>query len=140
VQTNWTNRLLEIFNLRHAYSEQVRICIEIGLSCVQEDPHKRPTIQDIVNMLEETETECTDAAKKDLMLNNTEAKWGIYEPDDLPHDSRVILYVHFRFSCFVAYQPLRQVCHRHGKNFTSLLHGTTFQGSIKNYSIHDVFE
>jgi len=71
VQTNWTNRLLEIFNLRRAYSEQVRICIEIGLSCVQEDPYKRPTIQDIVNMLEETETKCTDAAKKDLMLNNT---------------------------------------------------------------------
>uniref|UniRef100_A0ACD5UJQ5 Uncharacterized protein n=1 Tax=Avena sativa TaxID=4498 RepID=A0ACD5UJQ5_AVESA len=68
VQENWTSRLVETANRRNAYSEQVKICITIGLSCVQEDRHKRPTIQDIVYRLEETETECTYAAMKDLLL------------------------------------------------------------------------
>lgn len=48
VQESWTNRLLETSNLRRAYSEQVKICIEVGLSCVQEDRQERPTIQDIL--------------------------------------------------------------------------------------------
>lgn len=61
VQESWTNRLLETSNLRRAYSEQVKICIEVGLSCVQEDRQKRPTIQDIVDILNETETTCTYA-------------------------------------------------------------------------------
>ncbi|KAE8768358.1 Cysteine-rich receptor-like protein kinase 26 [Hordeum vulgare] len=30
VQESWTNRLLETSNLRRAYSEQVKICIEVG--------------------------------------------------------------------------------------------------------------
>lgn len=58
---NWTNRIPETSNLKNAYSEQVKICIAIGLSCVQEDRHKRPTIQDIVDRLTETETKCTYA-------------------------------------------------------------------------------
>ncbi|KAF7012143.1 hypothetical protein CFC21_026365 [Triticum aestivum] len=73
VQENWTNRLLETSNRRNAYSEQVKICIEIGLSCVQEDRHKRPTIQDIVDRLNETETKCTSAARKDWLLIFQEA-------------------------------------------------------------------
>ncbi|XBI03954.1 hypothetical protein VPH35_132312 [Triticum aestivum] len=68
VQLIWTNRLLETSNLRKAYSEQVKICIEIGLSCVQEDRHKRPTIQDIVDKLNATETECIYASRNDLSL------------------------------------------------------------------------
>lgn len=68
MQENWTNRLLETLNLRRAYSEQVKICIEIGLSCVQEDRHKRPTIQDIVDRLNETVANCTYAARKDGLL------------------------------------------------------------------------
>ncbi|XP_047089189.1 cysteine-rich receptor-like protein kinase 44 isoform X1 [Lolium rigidum] len=68
VQENWTSRLLETSNRRNAYSEQIKICIEIGLCCVQEDRHRRPTIQDIVNRLEETETKCNYAARKDWSL------------------------------------------------------------------------
>lgn len=68
MQLIWTNRLLETSNLRKAYSEQVKICIEIGLSCVQEDRHKRPTIQDIVDKLNAMETECIYASRNDLSL------------------------------------------------------------------------
>jgi hypothetical protein len=73
VHENWMNRLLETSNRRAAYSRQVKICIEIGLSCVQEDRHKRPTIQDIIDRLNETETECTYAARKDWLLIFQEA-------------------------------------------------------------------
>ncbi|KAM0913778.1 hypothetical protein ACQ4PT_011948 [Festuca glaucescens] len=68
VQENWTNRILETSNRKNAYSEQVKICIAIGLSCVQEDRHKRPTIQDIVDRLNETETKCTYAVRKDSLI------------------------------------------------------------------------
>ncbi|KAM3260685.1 hypothetical protein ACQJBY_051755 [Aegilops geniculata] len=64
VQENWTNRPHETSSLMKAYSKQVKICIEIGLSCVQEDRHKRPTVKNIVDRLKETETECTYAYKK----------------------------------------------------------------------------
>uniref|UniRef100_A0ACD5UIM7 Uncharacterized protein n=1 Tax=Avena sativa TaxID=4498 RepID=A0ACD5UIM7_AVESA len=70
VQKKWTNRLYETSNLMKAYSEQVKICIEIGLNCVQEDRHKRPTINVIVDRLNETETECNYAATKDQLLTN----------------------------------------------------------------------
>ena len=68
MQENWTNRLHEASNLMKAHSEQVKICIQTGLRCVNSDRHKRPSIQDIVNRLNETETECTYAARKDRSL------------------------------------------------------------------------
>ncbi|KAM0867273.1 hypothetical protein ACQ4PT_042097 [Festuca glaucescens] len=68
VQENWTNRLYDTSNLMKAYSKQVKTCIEIGLSCVQGDRHRRPTVQDIVNRLNVTETECTYAARMDWLL------------------------------------------------------------------------
>uniref|UniRef100_A0ACD5ZDR4 Uncharacterized protein n=1 Tax=Avena sativa TaxID=4498 RepID=A0ACD5ZDR4_AVESA len=93
VLENWTNRLPEILNQRNAYSEQVKICIEIGLNCVQEDRHKRPTIQDIVSMLEETETKCTYAARKNWPLNFQEVHRKTFpqyalDPNDL-HDQQI---------------------------------------------------
>ncbi|XP_073354355.1 cysteine-rich receptor-like protein kinase 44 isoform X3 [Aegilops tauschii subsp. strangulata] len=68
VQEKWTNRLHETSSLMKAYSKQVKTCIQIGLMCVNDDRHKRPSIQDIVNRLNETETECTYAARKDGSL------------------------------------------------------------------------
>nr|BAK00852.1 predicted protein [Hordeum vulgare subsp. vulgare] len=65
VQEKWTNRLHETSNLMKAHSEQVKTCIEIGLRCVDDDRQRRPSIQDIVNRLHETETECAYAARKD---------------------------------------------------------------------------
>lgn len=38
-----------------AYCEQVNICTEIALSCMEIDRHKRPTIADIIHQLNDTE-------------------------------------------------------------------------------------
>jgi hypothetical protein len=38
-----------------AYCEQVNICTEIALSCMEIDRHKRPSIVDIINQLNDTE-------------------------------------------------------------------------------------
>ncbi|KAM0862388.1 hypothetical protein ACQ4PT_045298 [Festuca glaucescens] len=65
VREYWTNRIPEPWYKKDAYSEQVKACIEIGLSCVEDDRNKRPTIQDIVGRLKETETNCADAAGKE---------------------------------------------------------------------------
>ncbi|CAM0948559.1 unnamed protein product [Alopecurus aequalis] len=54
VHTNWMNRLKT--TLVHPYSIQVRKCIEIALSCVEADRHKRPTIGVIINNLNKTDS------------------------------------------------------------------------------------
>jgi hypothetical protein len=51
---DWRNRLQAISV--HIYSVQVRICIEIALSCVEADRHKRPSIGVIVNTLNKMES------------------------------------------------------------------------------------
>ncbi|KAM3345632.1 hypothetical protein ACQJBY_020235 [Aegilops geniculata] len=58
VHGNWMNRLQSAVSgdLLESYSEQVKRCIEIALSCVEADRRKRPTIGNIVKMLNETET------------------------------------------------------------------------------------
>jgi hypothetical protein len=38
------------------YSEQIMKCIEIALSCVENDRHKRPSIGDIIDKLNKMET------------------------------------------------------------------------------------
>ncbi|XP_045085156.1 uncharacterized protein [Aegilops tauschii subsp. strangulata] len=86
VQENWTNRLHETSSLMKAYSKQVKICIEIGLSCVQEDRHKRPTVKNIVDRLNETETECTYAYKKFDVQENS----GGLTPDYFMNNGRPV--------------------------------------------------
>nr|XP_051205710.1 uncharacterized protein LOC127319769 isoform X2 [Lolium perenne] len=54
VHMDWMNRL-QVLPV-HIYSVQVRRCIEIGLSCVEADRHKRPSIGLIVSALNETES------------------------------------------------------------------------------------
>lgn len=39
-----------------SHCKQVKRCIEIALSCAKVNHHKRPTIGDIINELNETET------------------------------------------------------------------------------------
>ncbi|XP_044974302.1 uncharacterized protein LOC123442352 isoform X3 [Hordeum vulgare subsp. vulgare] len=58
VHDNWRDRLQSTASgdLLESYSEQVKICIKIALSCLEADRRKRPTIGDIVNILTETET------------------------------------------------------------------------------------
>ena len=50
LKTNRASRRIE------AFCEQVNICTEIALDCVEIDRHKRPTIADIVHRLNDTET------------------------------------------------------------------------------------
>ncbi|KAM0846202.1 hypothetical protein ACQ4PT_055821 [Festuca glaucescens] len=54
VHMDWMNRLQE--TSVHIYCVQVRRCIEIALSCVEADRHKRPSIGVIVNTLNKTES------------------------------------------------------------------------------------
>ena len=44
-----SSRILE------AYCEQVRICTEVGVSSMEYDRHKRPSIVDIIDRLDATE-------------------------------------------------------------------------------------
>nr|XP_051205690.1 probable LRR receptor-like serine/threonine-protein kinase At1g53430 [Lolium perenne] len=66
VHTKWMNRLQSISV--HRYSVQVRRCIEIALSCVEAERHKRPSIGVIVNTLNKTESwvQIPDALRNDL--------------------------------------------------------------------------
>ncbi|KAM0830595.1 hypothetical protein ACQ4PT_066096 [Festuca glaucescens] len=58
VHLNWRNRLQETCtsSILEAYCEQVSICTEIGLSSMEADRHKRPSILDIIERLDETES------------------------------------------------------------------------------------
>ncbi|XP_044386752.1 putative cysteine-rich receptor-like protein kinase 35 isoform X4 [Triticum aestivum] len=59
VHVNWRKRLQETWHASQpleAYCKQVNICIEIALTCMESDRHKRPTIVDIIHKLNETET------------------------------------------------------------------------------------
>nr|XP_051206697.1 probable LRR receptor-like serine/threonine-protein kinase At1g53430 isoform X4 [Lolium perenne] len=65
VHMDWMNRLQPISV--HVYSVQVRRCIEIALSCVEADRHKRPSIGLIVSALNKTEScvQILDALRND---------------------------------------------------------------------------
>lgn len=56
---NWRQMLLkagwEDASCLDAYCNQVKTCIEIALNCVESNHHKRPSIEDIITMLNETE-------------------------------------------------------------------------------------
>ncbi|VAH25541.1 unnamed protein product [Triticum turgidum subsp. durum] len=59
VQENWRNRLQATSSSSQpleAYCQQVNMCTKIALSCMETDRDKRPTILDIIDKLNETET------------------------------------------------------------------------------------
>lgn len=57
VHEKWRKRLQETSEYElESYSEQVKRCIEIALSCLEADRRKRPSIGDIIRKLNETET------------------------------------------------------------------------------------
>lgn len=59
VHVNWRKRLQETWHASRpleAYCNQVKICIEIALTCMENDRHNRPTIVDIIHKLNQTET------------------------------------------------------------------------------------
>ncbi|XP_037484978.1 probable leucine-rich repeat receptor-like serine/threonine-protein kinase At3g14840 isoform X3 [Triticum dicoccoides] len=58
VHVNWRKRLQETWHASRqleAYCNQVKICIQIALTCMENDRHKRPTIVDIIHKLNQTE-------------------------------------------------------------------------------------
>uniref|UniRef100_A0A453AH44 Protein kinase domain-containing protein n=2 Tax=Aegilops tauschii subsp. strangulata TaxID=200361 RepID=A0A453AH44_AEGTS len=65
VQENWRNRFqatLSSSQPLEGYCQQVNICTKIALSCMETDRHKRPTILDIIDKLNETETMIDEAS------------------------------------------------------------------------------
>lgn len=58
VQGNWRNRLQRTWSSSwlEAYCQQVKICTEIGLNCLEGGPAKRPTTLEIVSRLDELES------------------------------------------------------------------------------------
>ena len=38
-----------------AYCNQVKTCTEIAVKCVESNSHKRPSIEDVISMLNQTE-------------------------------------------------------------------------------------
>ncbi|CAM0958763.1 unnamed protein product [Alopecurus aequalis] len=68
VNENWRNRLEEtcIPHTLEANCEQLSICTDIGLRCMDMDRHKRPSIVDIIHVLDVTET----MIEKVLALNH----------------------------------------------------------------------
>ncbi|KAM0830591.1 hypothetical protein ACQ4PT_066094 [Festuca glaucescens] len=58
VNANWRDRMHKTCRASRpldAYCEQVNVCTEIALSCMEIDRHKRPSIEDIINQLNDTE-------------------------------------------------------------------------------------
>ncbi|KAM3406921.1 hypothetical protein ACQJBY_000771 [Aegilops geniculata] len=59
VHVNWRKRFQETWHASRqleAHCNQVKICIEMALTCMENDRHKRPTIVDIIHKLNQTET------------------------------------------------------------------------------------
>ena len=50
----YSSHYLRVRNL-HQPLEQVKLCVEIGIDCMHDDPSKRPHIQDIIRRLNETD-------------------------------------------------------------------------------------
>ncbi|KAM0880242.1 hypothetical protein ACQ4PT_033703 [Festuca glaucescens] len=58
VHGNWRNRMQKTCHASQqleAYCEQVNICTEIALTCMEFDRHKRPNIADIIQQFNDTE-------------------------------------------------------------------------------------
>jgi coatomer subunit beta' len=56
----WMQRLQKTVHVTsvEGYFQQVKKCLKIGLQCVERDRHRRPTITNIVDTLNETEINC----------------------------------------------------------------------------------
>lgn len=57
MQANWRNRLQTRWSSwLHAYCQQVKICSEIALECMEFDRAKRPPMSAVIHRLNEMET------------------------------------------------------------------------------------
>ncbi|CAM0958828.1 unnamed protein product [Alopecurus aequalis] len=78
VNANWRKRMETCGDPRllEAYCEQINSCIEIALSCMEIDRHRRPNIADIVHALDDTE------AAIDLALSWRESRQPLITDED----------------------------------------------------------
>lgn len=67
VHENWRKRLQATCDDTsvESYCQQVKKCLKLALSCVEHERLKRPSISEIVNMLNETETFIHELTTKD---------------------------------------------------------------------------
>ncbi|XP_048554034.1 uncharacterized protein LOC125535013 isoform X3 [Triticum urartu] len=67
----WGERLQKAMDvtLVEGHFQQVKKCLEIAVRCVEYDRHKRPTIGEIVRMLNETETSLIPQIDSELLLH-----------------------------------------------------------------------
>jgi len=86
VQGNWRKMLLAAewkdASYLDAYCNQVKTCTEIALNCVESNSHKRPCIEDIITMLNETE-ETIDKLYQHLFVVQPPYLCFPFEPDKL---------------------------------------------------------
>jgi len=86
VHWNWRIMLLaagwKVASYLDAYCNQVKTCTEIALNCVESNSHKRPCIEDIITMLNETE-ETIDKLYQHLFVVQPPYLCFPFEPDKL---------------------------------------------------------
>jgi len=86
VQGNWREILQEAgwkdASYLDAYCNQVKTCTEIALKCLESSSHKRPSIEDIITMLNETE-ETIDKLYQQLFVVEPSTLCFPFEPDKL---------------------------------------------------------
>ncbi|XP_066341674.1 cysteine-rich receptor-like protein kinase 44 [Miscanthus floridulus] len=86
VQRNWRNMLLMVAwkdaSYLDAYCNQVKTCTEIAVKCVESNSHKRPSIEDVISMLNQTE-ETIDKLYRQLFVVQPLNLCFPFEPDKL---------------------------------------------------------
>ncbi|XP_066339684.1 uncharacterized protein [Miscanthus floridulus] len=86
VQRNWRNMLLmaawKDASYLDAYCNQVKTCTEIAVKCVESNSHKRPSIEDVISMLNQTE-ETIDKLYRQLFVVQPLNLCFPFEPDKL---------------------------------------------------------
>ncbi|KAJ1276325.1 hypothetical protein BS78_05G205900 [Paspalum vaginatum] len=76
VISNWRHRIAATSNCVEEECQQVKRCIEIAVSCIDADRHRRPAISDILRELKETETYSTTSSSQDGARVAKIGQWG----------------------------------------------------------------
>ncbi|KAJ1265022.1 hypothetical protein BS78_08G046200 [Paspalum vaginatum] len=84
VKRNWRSRLQETWSgsSLEAYCHQVETCIQIALSCVETDAHKRPDILKVIHMLHEVEIDSGEHSENPMMYDKMDMQLDPHDTDD----------------------------------------------------------
>ncbi|KAJ1261656.1 hypothetical protein BS78_09G047200 [Paspalum vaginatum] len=74
VAEKWMERLQGTLTSQEIDTIRVEMCVEIALRCVEDDPHKRPSIKEITNDLKELESEIEGMPLSSHRLKNLLAR------------------------------------------------------------------